>query len=59
MEDVLFLHGEQIDLYGGEQGVRDLGLLESAMAQPQAAYGGEQLHGDLFEMAAAWVKQRA
>ena len=37
-EDVLLLHSDQIDLYGGEHGVRDLGLLESAVAQPQAAW---------------------
>ena len=54
LEDVLLLHGDQIDLYGGEYGVRDLGLLESAIAQPQATFGGNHLHGDLFEMAAAY-----
>ena len=53
--DVLMLHAEQVDLYGGEQGVRDLGLLESAVAQPQAGFGGEYLHADLFEMAAAYL----
>ena len=53
--DVLMLHAEQVDLYGGEQGVRDLGLLESAVAQPQAKFGGEYLHADHFEMAAAYL----
>jgi death-on-curing protein len=53
--DVLMLHSEQIDLYGGEHGVRDLGLLESAVAQPQAGFGGEYLHPDISEMAAAYL----
>ncbi len=37
VEDVLTLHADQVEMYGGDQGVRDLGLLESAVAQPQAA----------------------
>ena len=55
LQDVLLLHSAQIDQYGGEHGVRDAGLLESAIAQPQAAFGGDFLHGDLFEMAAAYL----
>jgi death on curing protein len=55
MEDVLSLHADQIALYGGELGVRDLGLLESAVTQPQATFDGEYLHKDIFEMAAAYM----
>jgi death on curing protein len=55
VEDVLWLHSEQVDLYGGHHGIRDQGLLESAVAQPQAMFGGEYLHKDLFEMAAAYL----
>lgn len=55
VEDVLTLHAEQVALYGGQQGVRDLGLLESALAQPQATFGGQLLHKDVFEMAAAYL----
>jgi death-on-curing protein len=55
LEDVLTLHADQVALYGGDHGVRDLGLLESAIAQPQATFGGEFLHKDLFEMAAAYL----
>ena len=36
-------------------GVRDHALLESALAQPGAAFGGEFLHVDLFAMAAAYL----
>lgn len=49
------LHQSLIERYGGEMGVRDLGLLQSALAMPQAGFGGEYLHGDLFEMAAAYL----
>jgi death on curing protein len=55
LEDVLSLHADQVALYGGCQGVRDLGLLESAIAHPQATFGGQHLHKDLFEMAAAYL----
>jgi death-on-curing protein len=55
LEDILSLHADQMALYGGEHGVRDLGLLESAIAQPRATFGGEFLHKDLFEMAGAYL----
>ena len=53
--DVVLLHADQIDRYGGETGVRDTGLLDSAVAQAQAGFGGSRLHADLFEMAAAYL----
>src|SRR5687767_10360587 len=52
---VLRLHRSSIDHYGGDPGVRDMGLLESAIAQPRASFGGEYLHADLAAMAAAYV----
>ncbi len=55
VEDNLELHADQVALYGGQHGVRDLGLLESAVAQPQAMFGGNYLHQDIFEMAAAYL----
>jgi len=55
ISDVVALHADQIDRYGGESGVRDLGLLESALTQPRAVFGGQTLHRDLFEMAAAYL----
>lgn len=53
LDEVLEIHRDQLARYGGGTGVRDLGLLQSAIAQPQAAFGGQFLHADLFEMAAA------
>lgn len=44
-----------MDLYGGGHGVRDMGLLESAVAQPQASFGGQYAHAGIFEMAAAYM----
>jgi death on curing protein len=55
LDDVLESHAEQIARYGGGDGIRDVGLLESALAQPQATFGGKHLHGDIFEMAAAYL----
>jgi len=55
LDDVLELHQLQVDRYGGLHGVRDQGLVESALAQPEATFAGEYLHGDLFEMAAAYL----
>jgi death-on-curing protein len=55
LDEVLALHADQIDRYGGSTGVRDLGLLESALAAPRATFGGEYLHGTLPEMAAAYL----
>jgi death-on-curing protein len=52
-EQVLAVHEDQIKRYGGTLGVRHTGILESAIAQPQAMFGGAFLHADLFEMAAA------
>ena len=53
--DMLLLHADQIELYGGEHGIRDTALLESAIAQPQATFDGRFLHQDIFEMAAAYL----
>lgn len=51
-DDVLYIHANQIELYGGDPGVRDRGGLESDVAQPRARLGGEYFHSDLAEMAA-------
>ena len=51
VEDALSIHTFQMERFGGESGVRSLDLLESAVAQAQASFGGEYLHRDGFEMA--------
>ena len=52
---VLDIHDAQIAEHGGAPGVPDEGLLESALAQPMARFGGNYLHDDLLAMAAAYV----
>ena len=55
LQDLFFLHADQIRHYGGTTGLRDLGLLESALAMPAATFGGRLLHEGLPHMAAAYL----
>ncbi len=55
LAEVLEIHRDQIERYGGRDGIRDIALLESALAMPQAGLGGEYFHSTLFEMAAAYA----
>lgn len=63
MADILFLtlaevieiHHDQINRYGGRPGLRDIALLESALAQPEGSFAGEWLHQNHYEMAAAYA----
>ena len=53
-ETILAFHQDQVEAYGGKQGVRDEGLLESALAQLQASFEGEYVHDSIFKMVAAY-----
>jgi death-on-curing protein len=53
-QTVLTFHQDQVKTYGGKQGIRDEGLLESALAQPRVSFGGEYRYENIFEMAAAY-----
>ncbi len=53
--EILEIHRDQFARYGGASGLRDLNLLKSAVAMPQATFDGEFLHPDIFEMAAAYL----
>jgi death-on-curing protein len=55
LDEVMDIHCDQIERYGGTRGVRDIGLLESALAAPQSGFGDRYLHADLFEMASAYL----
>ncbi|MDF0676739.1 MAG: type II toxin-antitoxin system death-on-curing family toxin [Nitrospira sp.] len=55
VEDVIDIHADQIERYGGGLGVRDVELLRSAIGMPEAGFGDQYLHADLFEMAAAYL----
>jgi death-on-curing protein len=56
VEQVLFLHGRLIEETGGSHGVRDIALLQSAVARPQATFEGEELYPDVFFKAAALME---
>ena len=53
--DVLSIHKRQIERFGGLDGIRDEGLLDWALAQPQATFFGELLHPTIFTQAAAYL----
>ena len=55
LPEVLEIHRYQIQRYGGSPGVRDIALLQSALAMPRAGTAREYLHADLIEMAAAYL----
>ena len=55
LAEIIEIHKVQIEHYGGQHGIRDKGLLQSAAAQPQASFSGAWLHADVFEMAAAYA----
>lgn len=53
VELVLRIHARQIEVFGGDPGLLNSGLLDSAVAQPRAAFGGQSLYPTLEEKAAA------
>jgi death-on-curing protein len=55
-EQVLFIHARLIAETGGAHGVLNLGLLQSAVARPQASFDGQDLYPDLFSKAAALME---
>ena len=55
IDQTLALHDMQIHMFGGAGGVRDIGLLSSALGNAEATFGGQFLHQTLFEMAAAYL----
>ena len=55
LAEVVAIHRDQIERYGGAPGVRDWGLLKSAIAMPAATFDGTYLHADMISMAAAYL----
>ena len=53
-ELVLSIHADLLQRYGGHPGLRDPGLLESALAQPRMTAGGKEIHKTVFDKAAAY-----
>lgn len=52
LDEVIEIHEQQVELYGGSHGLRDPAALESAVATPQATFGGELLHASIPAIAA-------
>ncbi len=55
LAEILAIHQDLVSRYGGDPGIRDIDLLKGAAGMPSATYGGEFLHTDIFEMAAAYL----
>jgi death on curing protein len=55
-EQVLFIHARLIVETGGSHGLRDLSMLESAVARPQATFDGKELYSGAFLKAAALME---
>jgi len=55
-EQILFIHYRLVSETGGKHGLRDLGLLESAVARTRQTFGNEELYPDIFEKAAALME---
>jgi len=53
LQEVLDIHRWALQAFGGLDGVRDPGMVESALAAPQVTFGGVELHATLVEKAAA------
>lgn len=53
--NVIEVHAEAISQFGGSTGIREMALLESAVAAPKASFGGESVYTDLTEVAAAYL----
>ncbi len=51
-QKVLFIHNQVVKRTGGSHGVRDIGLVESAVFRPQASFDGKDLYITVFEAAA-------
>lgn len=55
LAEVVEIHSDQIERYGGGSGIRDINLLSSAVAMPYATFSGGFLHRDIHEMASAYA----
>ena len=55
LAEIVEIHNNQLDLYGGSRGIRDITLLQSALAMPESTFDSNYLHNDIFEMAAAYA----
>lgn len=55
IEEVIEIHDSLISIYGGLRGIRDIGLLISAIEMPKASMFGEYLHDSIYDKASAYL----
>lgn len=55
VEEIIELHTQMITNYGGLDGIRDMGLLISAIEMPKSMIFGQFLHPSIFDKAAAYL----
>jgi death-on-curing protein len=55
VEEIIQIHDDLVSEYGGLHGIRDMGLLVSAIEMPKASMFGEYLHNSIFDKAAAYL----
>jgi death on curing protein len=53
--DIILIHENQIELYGGHKGIRDHNLLESAVNMAKSTFSGNYLHETIFDKASAYI----
>lgn len=55
-QEVILIHSKLIETYGGTQGIRDIGLLESSLSRPFATFDGKDLYTNPVEKASALLE---
>ncbi len=55
-QQVLAIHDQMVKRFGGSNGIRDIGLVESAVARPRATFDGVDLYENIFDKAAALLQ---
>lgn len=59
VRQILTLHEFEIKKYGGSSGIRDIGMLKSAIGRPFATFNGEDLYSDIYTKSAALIQSIA
>ena len=55
-QQVLAIHDQMVKRFGGSHGIRDIGLIESAVARPMAMFDGVDLYENIFDKAAGLLQ---
>ena len=55
LSEIILIHENQINNYGGNPGIRDINLLNSAIGMPESQFSNQFLHSDIYEMASAYI----